>query len=58
MIIAIKGASGHYGNKCRTLFLVTFIEQFASNFNEEILYEEYKQKSQITNYSGLRLFLP
>ena len=46
MIIAIKGASGHYGNKCRTLFLVTFIEQFASNFNEEILYEEDKQKSK------------
>ena len=45
MIIAIKGASGHYGNKCRTLFFVTFIEQFASNFNEEILYEEDKQNS-------------
>ena len=27
-------------------FLVTFIEQFASNFNEEILYEEDKQKSK------------
>ena len=46
MIIAIKGASGHYGNKCRTLFLVTLIEQFASNFNEEILHEEDKQKSK------------
>ena len=45
MIIAIQGASGHYGNKCRTLFLVTFIKQFVSNFNEEILYEEDKQNS-------------
>ena len=27
------------------LFLVTFIVQFASNFNEEILYEEDKQNS-------------